>query len=353
MDSRDRVLRVLSGQIPDRVPLDDSYWETTVARWRREGLPPDVSPRDYFRTNEIVCLSGDYTMRFPERVLQEGDTLRIYWDSDGALRKDLHVPEGWTSQWLDYTIRDRRDWQQHQERMAFDADRIAPSAIEAYQEARAAGRFVCYAAHACFHPTWMRIGMTNLLISMLEDPDWVHELFAAHVRLVIELYDGMRKLGIEFDGARMADDLGYQAAPLISPALYRDLVYPHHKRLCDHFARDGLRTILHSDGNVAPLIPGFLDAGYTALNPLEAKAGLDVRQLKAQYGDQLVLYGNIDVRALSGTREEIEREVLPKLAAAKENGGYIYHSDHSVPNSVSFENYAYAIDLVRRYGTYD
>jgi uroporphyrinogen decarboxylase len=119
MDSRDRVLRVLSGQIPDRVPLDDSYWETTVARWRREGLPPDLSPRDYFGTNEIVCLSGDYTMRFPERVLEESDTLRTYWDSDGALRKDLHVSEGWTSQWLDYTIKDRQDWQQHQERMAF------------------------------------------------------------------------------------------------------------------------------------------------------------------------------------------------------------------------------------------
>jgi uroporphyrinogen decarboxylase len=101
------------------------------------------------------------------------------------------------------------------------------------------------------------------------------------------------------------------------------------------------------------LIPHFLDAGFCALNPLEAKAGLDVRRLKAEYGDRLVLYGNIDVRALSGTRSEIEREIRDKVTAAKEGGGYIYHSDHSVPNSVSFENYAYAIDLVRRYGSYD
>jgi uroporphyrinogen decarboxylase len=111
--------------------------------------------------------------------------------------------------------------------------------------------------------------------------------------------------------------------------------------------------MLHSDGNVAPLIPHFLDAGFCALNPLEAKAGLDARRLKTEYGNRLVLYGNIDVRALSGTKAEIEREVRDKVTAAKEGGGYIYHSDHSVPNSVSFENYAYAIDLVRRYGSYD
>lgn len=353
MDSRERVLRTLGGQIPDRIPLDDSYWETTVARWRREGLPAEVSPRDYFGTNEIICLSGDYTMRFPERVVQESDNLRTYWDSDGALRKDLHVSEGWTSQWLDYTVQDRDAWQQHRHRMAFDADRIPSSVLTDYQAARRAGRFVCYAAHACFHPTWMRIGMERLLIAMLEDPEWIYELFAAHAQLVIELYEGMQDLAIEFDGARMADDLGYQAAPLISPALYRDLVYPHHKRLCDRFAQDGLATILHSDGNVRPLIPHFLDAGFTALNPLEVKAGLDVGQLRAQYGGRLVLYGNIDVRALSGTREDIEREILPKLAAVKESGGYIYHSDHSVPNSVSLENYAYAVDLVRRHGVYD
>jgi len=353
MDSRERVLTVLSGGIPDRVPLDDSYWETTVERWRREGLPQGVSPHDHFGTNEIVCIGGDYTMQFPERVLEEGEALRHYWDSDGALRRDLHVAEGWTSQWLDFTIKGPDDWLQHRHRMAFNDTRIPVSVPEIYRRARAAGRFVCYSAHACFHPTWLRIGMENMLMLMLDDPDFIYELFAAHAQLVIDIYEGMRRLGIEFDGARLADDLGYRVAPLISPKLYRELVYPHHKRLCDHFAGHGLRTILHSDGNIAPLIPHFLDAGFVALNPLEVKAGLDIRALAEQYGDRLVFHGNMDVRKLSGTREEIEEEIAGKLSAVKETGRYIYHSDHSVPNSVSFENYAFAIELIRRYGRYD
>jgi uroporphyrinogen decarboxylase len=194
--------------------------------------------------------------------------------------------------------------------------------------------------------------MENMLMLMLDNPGFIHELYAAHAEVVIGIFEGMRKLGIEFDGARLADDLGYRVAPLISPKLYRELVYPHHKRLCDHFAGYGLKTMLHSDGNIAPLIPHFLDAGYSALNPLEVKAGLDVRELAGTYGNRLVFYGNIDVRKLSGSREEIEQEITSKLAAVKETGGYIYHSDHSVPNSVSFENYAFAIELIKQHGTY-
>ena len=353
MNSQERVSLVLSGGIPDRVPLDDGYWQTTIERWWQEGLPRDVSPSDFFGTNEIVRISGDYTMQFPERVIEERGMTRTYWDSNGALRRDLHTPDGWTSQWLDFTIKGEDDWNRERRRMAYKPSRIADTTMDIYRRARAEKKFVCYMAHACFHPTWMRIGMANMLVRMLEEPDFVHELYAAHAQLVIDLYEGMRRMGLEFDAAFMADDLGYQASPLISPGLYRELVLPHHKRICDHFAGQGLRTMLHSDGNVEPLIPGFLDAGFAALNPLEAKAGLDVRTLKSRFGDRLVLYGNIDARKLAGTREEIEEEIASKIPVAKQKGGYIYHSDHSVPNDVSLENYRFAIELVKRYGAYD
>ena len=353
MDSRERVTHVLTGRTPDRVPMDDTYWQTTMERWWREGLPQDASPRDLLGTNEIVRIAGDDAMRFPERVLEESATMRTYWDTNGALRKDLHLPEGWTSQWLDFTIKVREDWDRERWRMAYNDERIPETALETYGRARAEGKFVCYSSHACFHPTWMRIGMEHMFMTMLDDPDFIYSMNAAHAQLVIDIYEGIKRIGIAFDGAFMADDLGYRASPLISPALYRKLVLPHHRRLCEHFAADGLRTILHSDGNIEPLIPHFLDAGFAGLHPLEVKAGLDVRNLKPRFGDRLVFFGNIDVRTLAGTREEIEEEIASKLPIAKENGGYIYHSDHSVPNDVSLENYRFALEMVRKYGSYD
>ena len=352
MTSRERVLAILANDIPDRVPCDTGFWQTTVERWRREGLPADVSPYEYFGTDEILRLAGDFSMRFPERTVEEQGETRTYWDRDGALRRDLHTPDGSTTQWLDYTIKTRDDWALHRDRLSYDDARIPAGAPDAFRQARAAGKAVFFQSHACFHPTWSRVGMVEEMILMKEDPDFIHDLYAAQTRLVIAIYEGMVAGGIEFDAAFVADDLGYVTAPLISPDMYRELVFPYHKQLCDHFSSRGLRTILHSDGNIAPLIPHFLEAGFSGLHPLEAKAGLDVRQLRPQYGEQLLLHGNTDVRMLAGTREELEAEILDKLPAAMTGGGYIFAADHSVPNDVSFENFRFAVELIRRHGVY-
>ncbi len=353
MNARERVATILAGGVPDRVPWDAGYWTTTVERWWREGLPMGGTAGAFFDTEDIVRIAGDWSLQLPERVEQASSHLRTYWDDNGALRRDLHTEDGWTSQWLDYSIKTRDDWHRYRPQMAFNESRIPSSALETWHKARAEGKAIFYQAHACFHPTWTRIGMVNEMVLMLDDSEWMQEMYAAQVQLIIAIFEGMLRRGMTFDAAFMADDLGYVAAPLISPALYRELVFPHHKRLCDYFAERGLKTLLHSDGNVGPLIPDFLDAGFAGLNPLEAKAGLDVRALKPQYGSRLTLYGNIDVRKLAGSKDEIEEEIASKFSVAKEGGGYIYSPDHSVPNDVSFENYCFAMEMVRRHSSYD
>lgn len=352
MTSKERVKRAISGNAPDRVPLSDSYWQTTVDRWNREGLPPSVSPSVYFGTDEILYLSGDYTMRFPERVLDQDRQYRTYWDADGALRKDLHTPDGWTSQWLDFTIKTRADWEKHRHRLQYDESRLLSSTVAAYEKGQSAGKFICFTAHACFHPTWMRIGMENELVKMLDDPDLINELFSAHVDLVIDIFLGLESRGIEFDGVRLADDLAYRTSSLVSPETYRQAILPHHGRLCAHFKERGLPVILHSDGHIVPLFGLFLQAGFDGFHPLEVKAGMDIRTLRAEYGDGFLAFGNIDARALAGTREEIEAEITSTLSVAMETGRYIFHSDHSVPQNVSFDNYQYAMELVKKVGRY-
>ncbi|MDP6594399.1 MAG: hypothetical protein QGI86_00650 [Candidatus Poribacteria bacterium] len=61
----------------------------------------------------------------------------------------------------------------------------------------------------------------------------------------------------------------------------------------------------------------------------------------------------IDVRQLAGSRETIEEEIRTKVSIAKQGGGYIYHSDHSVPHNVSFENYQFTVEMLEKYGKYD
>jgi uroporphyrinogen decarboxylase len=74
-------------------------------------------------------------------------------------------------------------------------------------------------------------------------------------------------------------------------------------------------------------------------------------EVKKLYGSQLVLEGGIDVRKMTKS-DEIEEEIRTKVTEAKIGGGYIYHSDHSVPDNISFADYCRVIALVNHYGKY-
>ena len=78
---------------------------------------------------------------------------------------------------------------------------------------------------------------------------------------------------------------------------------------------------------------------------------MDLIEIKKEYGSKLVLEGGIDVRKMIQS-DQIEEEVRTKVTTAKAGGGYIYHSDHSVPDSVSFADYCRVIALVKYYGRY-
>jgi len=60
----------------------------------------------------------------------------------------------------------------------------------------------------------------------------------------------------------------------------------------------------------------------------------------------------VDFEAVSRGDREAEEEIRVKVGLGKQGGGYIYHSDHSVPPKISLEQYRRVLALVRRYGEY-
>ncbi len=108
---------------------------------------------------------------------------------------------------------------------------------------------------------------------------------------------------------------------------------------------------MHSCGNITELIDDLVGIGLDALNPLEIKAGMDSIALKAKYGDRLVFQGGIDVRNWNDPAKA-EAELREKLPILKRNGGYIFHSDHSIPETVSLKDYQFVLALAMELGRY-
>jgi uroporphyrinogen-III decarboxylase len=105
--------------------------------------------------------------------------------------------------------------------------------------------------------------------------------------------------------------------------------------LVGFFTERGLPVVYHSDGDLRRVMDLLIETGIRCLQPLEAKAGMDLLEMKRLYGDRLVFMGNIDFEAIARGDEEAEAEIELKVGRGKQGGGYIYHSDHSVPPKIS------------------
>ena len=350
MTGRERFRLALAHQEPDRIPYTDAPWETAIARWQGEGMLPEVAVRDYFGFEE-QRFGSDVSLRLPEKTLEETDQYTIVQDANGAVKKTwkqaTSVPE-----YQDFVVKTRQDWERLGSRSReFSPDRVGPHLVDNLMAARENGRFTNFFAHIGFNQAIYMVRMETMLMALIDDPAWAFEILDFTAEMAIQGAREMIRRGAVFDGAFVADDMGSRKGPMFSPRIYEELVQPCHAKVCGFFAEHDLPVILHSCGNIMELVPGIIDAGFACLQPLEVKAGMDLVELKRRYGERLALMGGLDARTLvdvARMREELER----KIPAAMEGGGYILHSDHSIPDNVPLANFREFIRYGLELGTY-
>ena len=186
---------------------------------------------------------------------------------------------------------------------------------------------------------------------MYEDPEWIKDMIGHYLDMSLALYDKVLAKGYKFDGINWPDDMGYKNSTFFSLEMYRDIIKPFQKKACDWAHERGMFVELHSCGYVEPFIPDFIEIGIDCLNPIEVKAGMDPIKLKKLYGDKIAFRGGINAVLWSDT-EAITAEMERVIPVMKEGSGYIFSSDHSIPNSVSFENFKAISDLAHKLGKY-
>ena len=350
LTSSQRVRLAIEHKETDRVPIHDSVWAATASRWRGEGLPAEMPVSEYFHY-ELQGFGVDITPQFPVRVVERTAEYVVKTTPYGSTRKN-HWDYSTTPELIDYAIKSREDWQAAKKRLTPSYTRVDWVTLKNnYEQARSDNLFTTFNAVVGYDLCQAYIRADELLPLLITDPDWIQDMIETTADLVIEMAKIVFAEGFTFDGAFLFNDMGYRGAPFFSPRIYRELVQPSDRRLFEFFHSHNMPVILHSCGFVKPLIPDLLAAGLDCLQPLEVKAGMDVIELKQEFGKDLAFMGGIDVRAISDPDPfVIEHEVATKLTAAKVGGGYIYHSDHSIPNNVSFQEYCRVIDLVRTYG---
>jgi uroporphyrinogen decarboxylase len=354
MDSRERILKALRREQPDRVPIHDGLWAETIRQWQKQGLPVEIPVGDYFGY-EMVSIGVDQSPMFEVRTLHKDYEYVTETTPYGGVRKNFRTYTS-TPEIVAWAIKSKADWQhikpRHSPDFIPDYARVDWISLrQRYQQARSEGKCIAFSAVTGYDQLQRYVKSEELLMLMLDDPDWFRDMVQTSAELIIRLAKLIIEAGYQPDVAFLYNDMAYRNGPLFSPKLYRECIFEWDKLLCDFFHSYNMPVIYHTDGDIHLLISPLIEAGVDCLQPLEAKANMDVRELKQQYGDRLAFMGNIDTRKMAHPDPAvIEEEIRTKLESAKVGGGYIYHSDHSVPPTVSFEQYCRVLELVRQYG---
>ncbi len=352
MQSRARVTLALQHKEADRIAIHDGLWATTADRWHREGMPADKSDSAYFGW-EFAGFGGDVTLQLPTQCIEETGDYRITKGSDGAVVKNWKGQSS-TPEMIEFTVRTRADWEALKSRMTWNDTRGDwPGQLKDYEEAQRLGLFTFASFYTGFTRTCDMCGTDTVLMAMADDPGWVQDMLMTRAELCVQIAERMMARGFDFDAGWIWDDLGFKQRSFFSTDMYRELVMPAHRLVCEAFKARGKFMILHSCGYIMELAPLIIETGFDCLQPIEVKAGNDMLALKRLYGDKLSFMGGIDVRAMADPDPAvIEREIAGKIPIMKHGGGYIYHSDHSVPDNVSFPQYNRVRELVALHGSY-
>jgi uroporphyrinogen decarboxylase len=167
----------------------------------------------------------------------------------------------------------------------------------------------------------------------------------------------LRECGDNIDIIKIGDDLGMNTSLLMSPKMYRAILKPIH---ADYIAfikqHTKAKVMFHTDGDILPLIPDFIEMGVDILNPIQTSAGKmsDLHTLKTQFGRDIVFCGGIDTLQILpfGTPQQVRDEVKRVISVLGEGGGYMLGAVHTVMNDVPAENVLAMVDAVEEFGYY-
>ena len=200
-----------------------------------------------------------------------------------------------------------------------------------------------------FHSVATAMGLENFAYKTVDDIDFLHEAFEfveEQSRKVIR--DVIVPLGVDavlFDG-----DCAYKNGLMVSPKVFRELVFDRTAKTVAPLKEADIPYVLHTDGKLDDVIPVLIELGFSAVHGVEAQAN-DLGDIKARFGRQITLIGNMDIVFLThATQEQVRARTKEMLDIGSPGGRYIAACNTSPMDYIPDENYLAFVDTIKNYG---
>ena len=383
MNSRDRVMTAINHQEPDRVPLDlggaaccmftKKFYEKLLAHLGmkdRVMFIADIPTQVVIANNKVLeRLGTDVRLGLAPFRNAKGDIQKKWEDDTSCYYRDswgveYRMPKD-PGLYYDMTKHPMEDTEEEEDVNIHwpDFPRFSPALTRMHcKKIHKQGYFNAFSHYYSLgvYESGPRLyGFENWLAMLAEEPKRVTAYLTGMVDRKIEWWKTMFEMaGDDIDMVCELDDLGTQRAPWISPEMYKELIFPHHKRLYGAIKqmKPDVKIFHHSCGSIVPLIPYLIEAGVDVLNPVQTNAsGMDPVFLKKEFGKDLTFWGGgIDTQYTlpHGTKQEIIDAVHRSIDILAPGGGFVFSPVHDIQPDVPVENFMLMRDTFMEYAKY-
>lgn len=385
MTSRERLLKTLNHQEPDRIPYDlgSTHLTGITSKAYKNLLSYSGEPAEETQWTDVI-----QQLALPsEKILDQFqvDTRGLFpltshnWDVHSKLidtGKDWHYQDEWgithsfpreNGNWFSIIKSPLSDVDFSEEKInnhtwpdAGNIERIKNLKLQA-EKFRNQGKAVVLKGICAglFEMAQRLRGMENAMMDLFLYPKETERLIAKLTDIKIEFWEmALNELHDVVDVVVEADDYGSQTSQLISPDQFRQFFKPELSRIFSFIKNKAPNTFLffHSCGNVRPIIPDFIEIGVDILNPVHITAeGMEPVRLKKDFGKDITFWGGgIETQNVlpNATPQEIEDNIRSNIDALAPGGGFVFNTIHNIQAEVPPQNIIAMVEALQKYGKY-
>jgi uroporphyrinogen decarboxylase len=382
MSARERVIKALNHEEPDRIPIDLGGFQTGIHKKayqdliRHLGLVETIQDLD--PVQQIAVPSEAVLNRF------HVDIRYVTAHGPDSFTGAIEINERGGKRW--YDLRDEFGvvWSMPEDQMLYMDISYHPMAsatirdIAAYpfpdgvdpsrftgvrEQALAIRQQTPYALSSgicgvTYEVCWYLRGLERWFMDMMDNPAFCEALIDRTAQFWVDWLQGfLGQVGDLLDSIMIGDDLAGQHGPLFSPKFYRKIVRPRQQRVIDTIKKHTQAKIwYHTCGNCTQYIPDLIEMGIDILNPVQISAsGMDPKGLKARFGKNMVFWGGgIDSQHVLpfAAPGQIFEEVKRTVEIFKPGGGYVFNNVHNIQAGVPPENIVAMYEAAYEFGFY-
>jgi len=193
------------------------------------------------------------------------------------------------------------------------------------------------------------MGFEKMALMSIDEPDLLDDILEKLTVLAeAAIYEAAANPATGF--VFYCEDMGFNTSTMLSPAFFREHLFPRHKRLVEACHKQHKPFIFHSCGFVDTLMEDLIEfVGIDGFHSFQDSI-LPVEDVYRKYGDRISILGGVDVGLLAmGTPDKVRKRCRQILDVCGSRGGFVIGSGNSLTNYVNIENYYAMVDETREW----